>query len=694
MKRRGLSIYGSLHIHRAERADGLVEALGDVVVDPLDDPMVAEVVAVPTRGVERWLTQRLSARLGATPGRGDGVCANVDFPFPGRLVGGAVAAATGVDRDADPWLPERSVWPLLDVVDGAWASRGWRRWPATSGGRRHDASATRHRGRPAGSAPSATSPTSTTATACTGPAMLRAWAAGDDIDGAGGPLPRRGVAGRAVAAAAGPHRHRRARPSGSTTPARRSAGRPGLVDLPARLSLFGLTRLPASYLAGAARAGRRTGTCTSSSSTRRRRCGPGAPRPPDGRRAPVVRRRDRPHRRPARQPAAGLLGPGRPGDAAGPRPPATAPRRRPTDHHAADEAAERPSCTGIQADVRADRHPPGAPLPGEADRPARSSTPATAASGPRLPRPGPPGRGGARRHPPPPGRRPDPRGPRRHRHVPRHRGLRPAHPRHLRRRRASRLRRRRPARLGRRRPGRGRRRPDRPTSGSAWPTGPCARPTRVLGVVAELLDLAVGPAHRRPGPRLGRPGARPAPLPLRRRRPRPPEDWVAATGVRWGLDAAHRAPFQLDAVDANTWRAGLDRVLLGVAMAEDGQPPGRRRPAPRRRRQRRHRPGRPLAELIDRLAAALDGLSGPQPVGAWAEPSPTPPTPSPTTAPSDAWQGAQLAASLDDVVAEAQPPAASAAPTPSRSPARRSERACWPTGSRAARPGPTSAPAT
>ena len=108
-----------LHIHRAERADGLVDALATVVGSPLDDPMQAELVAVPTRGVERWLTQRLSAVLGASPGRSDGVCANVEFPFPGRLVNGAVAAAVGVDRDADPWLAARLVWPLLDVVESS-----------------------------------------------------------------------------------------------------------------------------------------------------------------------------------------------------------------------------------------------------------------------------------------------------------------------------------------------------------------------------------------------------------------------------------------------------------------------------------------------------------------------------------------------------------------------------------------------
>ena len=105
-----------LHIHRAERADGLVDALGELLADPLPDPFAPDVISVPTRGMERWLTQRLSASLGATPGRADGVCANVAFPFPYRLVGDAVATASGVDPETDPWSPQRAVWPLLEVV--------------------------------------------------------------------------------------------------------------------------------------------------------------------------------------------------------------------------------------------------------------------------------------------------------------------------------------------------------------------------------------------------------------------------------------------------------------------------------------------------------------------------------------------------------------------------------------------------
>src|SRR3984885_14257755 len=113
----GARVIPMLHAHRAERADRLADGLAETLLDPLDDPFAADVVAVPTRGIERWLIQRLSTRLGATAGRRDGGGANVDFPFPGRLIQGALAVATGIDPQHDPWTAERSVWPLLEVVD-------------------------------------------------------------------------------------------------------------------------------------------------------------------------------------------------------------------------------------------------------------------------------------------------------------------------------------------------------------------------------------------------------------------------------------------------------------------------------------------------------------------------------------------------------------------------------------------------
>ena len=76
----------ALHVHRAERTDLLADGLGALLAAPLDDPFEQEVVVVPARGVERWLTQRLSHRLGAGARGGDGVCAGVRFLSPHSLV--------------------------------------------------------------------------------------------------------------------------------------------------------------------------------------------------------------------------------------------------------------------------------------------------------------------------------------------------------------------------------------------------------------------------------------------------------------------------------------------------------------------------------------------------------------------------------------------------------------------------------
>ncbi len=90
-------------LHRAESAGTLASALADVLVTPLADPFQREVIAVPAKGVECWLTQRLSHVLGAgDAGHGDGVAANIDFPSPTRLIDQALATATGYDVEGDP----------------------------------------------------------------------------------------------------------------------------------------------------------------------------------------------------------------------------------------------------------------------------------------------------------------------------------------------------------------------------------------------------------------------------------------------------------------------------------------------------------------------------------------------------------------------------------------------------------------
>ncbi|HEY1539689.1 MAG TPA: exodeoxyribonuclease V subunit gamma [Solirubrobacteraceae bacterium] len=634
-----------LHIHRAERADGLVRALGELLAQPPDDPFAGEVVAVATRGMERWLAQQLSTHVGATPGRADGVCANVAFPTPRRLTGDAVAAASGIQPDADPWLADRLVWPLLEVVDDA-IGEPWLHVLAAHLGADGDIGDAVRRVRRLSSVRHIA--TLFDRYALQRPAMLRAWARGESdglaedalwqyelwrrlrqrIGGGGS-----GAGGEAVPDPAGRLEHA----------CRRLRHKPGLVDLPQRVSLFGLTRLPASSVEvlAALAAARDVHVFTLHPS-------PAlwdrvAPLIADG--APERRDEDRTRSLPVNRLLASWghdarelqLVLRRAGNAA-------------HDHHhpmragAGDTLLHR-----IQADIRADRRPPDPPLPGDGDqRPPlgahdrsiqvhachgrsrqvdvlRDAILHLLAQDPTLePRDvivmcpdievfapliqatfgtargdgGGDGGEGAQPEALPDDRRPPDL------HV-------------------------------------------RLADRSLRQTNP------VLGAIGALLGLAGGRvtasqvldlADRRP---------------VRRRFGLDDDDlarveeWVAGSGIRWGLDAEHRRPFKLDAIDAGTWRAGLDRLLLGVATTEsDGRLLGGVLALDDVDSGAIALAGR-LAELVDRLAAALDGLATAQTISGWARAIGAAADALTATAPSESWQRAELQRLLDDVVAGA-----------------------------------------
>ena len=185
----------------------------------------------------------------------------------------------------------------------------------------------------------------------------------------------------------------------------------------------------------------------------------------------------------------------------------------------------------------------------------------------------------------------------------------------------------------------------------------------VLGVVARLLELAdarvtasevLDLADREP---------------VRRRFRLDDDDvaraegWVAASGIRWGLDAPHRQPFRLERFPGGTWQAGLDRVLVGVTTAEaDRHLVGGVLPLDDVGSSDIDLAGR-LAELVHRLGHALDALAQAQPLHAWADAILEAADALTATAPRDAWQRQELANLLADVLAEATANA-EPAPTP------------------------------
>lgn len=125
-----------LRIHTAGRIETLVDRLahnlsrppGDLTDDTWD-PFAPEWIAVPSEGMRRWLNLELAARLGSSDGRCDGVTANVVGAHPSSLrtavLGseppGAVTSAGGRAAD-DPWRIESLTWSVMAELRGAVAS--------------------------------------------------------------------------------------------------------------------------------------------------------------------------------------------------------------------------------------------------------------------------------------------------------------------------------------------------------------------------------------------------------------------------------------------------------------------------------------------------------------------------------------------------------------------------------------------
>ncbi len=627
-----------LHVHRSDRTDALVKRLAGLMTMPLDDPMRAEVVSVPTQGIERWLTQQLSSRLGTSPGGRDGVCANIDFPFPGSLVASALALANDNDPKSDPWLPERSVWPLMEVVDehfdDGWLAPLAQHIRKSGAGGEHAADATdgqghEHQARRFSVVRHVADLFDRYAVHR--PDMLHRWSDGSpQLDEAAWQFELWRLLRDRIGPPS-PAEHLRAA-------CQRIRAEPELLDLPPRLSLFGLTRLPASHLDVLDAVARHRDVhlfLLHPSPALWQRLEPQV-----GRNSRELLRRDDP-------------------TAAAPDNPLLASWGRDAREmqlvlggavtHEEDQSNEdnvavangQPTLLQrIQEDVRFDRAPVGPGRGRDRDDDAR---PLRAVDDDSIRIHSCHGRGrqvevlrDAVLHLLADDPSLEPRDiivmcPDIENFAPLIQATFGAHD----------------LADGGSDADATRRLEIRLADRSLRQTNP------VMGVLAEVLELAT--ARMTVSQVLDLAGREPV-----RRRFRFADDdlsrleeWVREAFVRWGFDAEHREAFQLGAIGANTWRSGLDRLLLGVAMADE--------------RQRLFEGTLPLddvesgdielagrvAEFLERLRSAVDALSADRRIDGWAAALATISDSLTSTDPRDAWQRAELTALLEKLVGEA-----------------------------------------
>jgi exodeoxyribonuclease V gamma subunit len=98
-----------MQFHHSRTAAGLAERLLCLWSDAREDPFAFDLAVVPGPGFQRWLSQQLATGGDDT---GDGVCAGVEFCSLESL-------ERRLDGTDDPWRPERLAWSVQQVAGTA-----------------------------------------------------------------------------------------------------------------------------------------------------------------------------------------------------------------------------------------------------------------------------------------------------------------------------------------------------------------------------------------------------------------------------------------------------------------------------------------------------------------------------------------------------------------------------------------------
>lgn len=93
-----------MFVHRSNRTERLADALADVVKRPLASALSQEVIVVASQGLERWLAQELSLRVG--------IWANARFPFPRSFVDDLLALDATDTGEPTAYRRENLVWSI------------------------------------------------------------------------------------------------------------------------------------------------------------------------------------------------------------------------------------------------------------------------------------------------------------------------------------------------------------------------------------------------------------------------------------------------------------------------------------------------------------------------------------------------------------------------------------------------------
>ncbi len=96
-----------LNLFTSNRMEILVAHLSDVLKVPLAQPLAAEIILVQSKGMERWLSMELARR--------HGICANVRFPYPIHFVHSVFRETLPLTPEHSPYEPMTMTWDIMHM---------------------------------------------------------------------------------------------------------------------------------------------------------------------------------------------------------------------------------------------------------------------------------------------------------------------------------------------------------------------------------------------------------------------------------------------------------------------------------------------------------------------------------------------------------------------------------------------------
>ncbi len=97
-----------LHLYTSNRMENLVDALSGVLAEPLPSAFTPELIVVQSKGMQRWLAMELARTFG--------IWANCNYPFPNKIVWDLFCETISDKLDVSSFAPDVMTWKIMGLL--------------------------------------------------------------------------------------------------------------------------------------------------------------------------------------------------------------------------------------------------------------------------------------------------------------------------------------------------------------------------------------------------------------------------------------------------------------------------------------------------------------------------------------------------------------------------------------------------